>query len=151
MKLVILDDSEAVAFGIVAEGEGWDAEISQCPSSAIDHLREGGIDLLVTDDMPEIDGLKVAALLRIHGWHGESFLDRDLRSLTLDRLGIAGFFLKSAENFRSLLRTRCRERADFSDKNDPPRETSPAGTMYSDLEDPGFQRSLPTILRTRLF
>jgi len=111
LKPLILDDSEAIcfAFSIILEDQGLTALSYQCPFQAIERIREGGIDLLITDyQMPSLSGPAVAAALREVGWAGDiilmSAIERGLHSKEMERLKISEFFVKSPNNLRACLR-----------------------------------------------
>lgn len=110
-KLVILDDSEGIgsAFRLMAMDQGFETMAFQNPFEAINWIRRGSTDLLLTDyAMPELDGLGVAAALRSEGWSGDiilmSAVTRSLEPEMMAKLRIREFFEKSGPECQQRLR-----------------------------------------------
>ncbi len=110
-RLVILDESEAVAsaFSLIADEEGFQPLIYHCPYQAINRMREGGIDLLLSDCvMDELSGLGVAAVLREEQRNVDiilmSTVEQNLNPAIIEQLRIREFFVKSPGACRKALR-----------------------------------------------
>ncbi len=115
-SLVILDNDKSIgsAMSVIAQEEGWTVSTYQCPYAAVNRIRKGGIDLLITaDELPELSGWGVAAVLREEYWPGEIVLmsggTPEVKDPLIDRLRIRAVLRSDPEVIREHLRRALRK------------------------------------------